>query len=164
MQQVLEFAGNHPILSAAFVLVLVAWLAYEVARLGRKWRELDTLAAVRLINQDDTVVIDVSNSSDFSKGHIIGALNMPPTRIEAGNKELLKWRERPVLLYCKNNQVAPQMANRLVKLEFSNVNVLAGGLSQWLADQQPVSRAKGSGSNKRKEKTGKKRKAEAAEG
>ncbi len=146
MTQVIEFVGNHPILSLAFVGVLIAWLAWEVARLGRKWRELDSLGAVRLINQDDTAVIDLSNSGDYAKGHIIGAINMPPTRIEAGNKELLKLKERPVLLYCKNGQIAPQMANRLVKLGFEKVHVLSGGLSQWLADNQPVSRHKGAGS------------------
>ena len=91
----------------------------------------------------DPVVIDVSNSTDYAKGHIRGAMHMPPSRIESGNQELLKHRERPVLIYCRNNQVAPQMAGRLVKLGFTNVNVLAGGLSQWISDQQPVSRPKG---------------------
>jgi len=157
MQQVFEFIGNHPILSGAFIVLLLAWLVWEVARLNRKWRELDTLAAVRLINQDDAVVIDVSNSTDFAKGHIVGAQHMPPTRIESGNQALLKLRERPVLIYCKNGQISPQIANKLVGLEFTNVNVLAGGLAQWLADQQPVSRHKGAG-GKAKDKGGKRKK------
>ncbi len=143
MQQVFEFIANHPVLSGAFGIVLIAWLVYEVGRLMRKWREVDTLEAVRLINRDETVVIDASNSTDFSKGHIIGAIHMPPTRIEAGNQQLLKWREKPVLLYCKNGQASPQLANRLVGLGFTDVHVLAGGLAQWVSDQQPVSRQKG---------------------
>jgi rhodanese-related sulfurtransferase len=159
MQQVFEFIGNHPILSGAFIVLLLAWLVWEVARLNRKWRELDTLAAVRLINQDDAVVIDVSNSTDFAKGHIVGAQHMPPTRIESGNQALLKLRERPVLIYCKHGQISPQIANKLVGLEFTNVNVLAGGLAQWLADQQPVSRHKGAGGKARdKDKSGKRKK------
>jgi len=156
MQQVFEFITNHPVLSGAFGIVLIAWLVYEVSRLTRKWRELDTLEAVRLINRDETVVIDASNSTDFAKGHIIGAVHMPPTRIEAGNQQLLKWREKPGLLYCKNGQASPQLANRLVGLGFSDVNVLAGGLAQWISDQQPVSRQKGASKdptrNKKKKK------------
>jgi len=148
MDQLYEFIGNHPILSGAFVIVLIAWLGWEVARLGRKWRELDSLAAVRLINQDDAVVIDVSNSTDYAKGHIVGAINVTQSRIESGNKELLKLSERPVLIYCKNGQNSPAVANKLVTLGFTDVNVLAGGLAQWLADQQPISRAKGSGKAK----------------
>jgi len=145
MEQVYEFIGNHPILSGAFVILLVAWLGWEIARLGRKWSELDSLAAVRLINQDDAVVIDVSNSTDFARGHIVGAINVTQSRIESGNKELLKLREKPVLVYCKNGQSSPAVANKLVALGFTQVNVLAGGMAQWLSDQQPVSRAKGSG-------------------
>lgn len=152
MEQVFEFVGNHPVLSGAFIILFIAWLGWEVARLGRKWRELDSLAAVRLINQDDAAIIDISNSADYAKGHIVGAMHMPPTRIESGNKELLKLRERPLLIYCKNGQQSPAVANKLVKLEFTNINVLAGGLAQWLADQQPISRAKGA--SKSKDRTG----------
>lgn len=162
MEQVYEFIGNHPVLSGAFIILLIAWLGWEIARLGRKWRELDSLSAVRLINQDDAVVIDVSSSTDFAKGHIVGAINVTLSRIESGNKELLKLRERPILVYCRNGQSSPAVANKLVALGFTQVNVLAGGLAQWLADQQPISRAKGSGksrdrSSKGKGKDGKKK-------
>ncbi len=145
MEQALEFIGNHPLLTGALGAAIVALLAYEVSRLFRKWKELGTLEAVQLLNREDPVVLDVSNSTDYAKGHIRGALHMPPSRIEAGNQQLLKHREQPLLVYCRNNQVAPQMASRLVKLGFTNVNVLAGGLTQWMSDQQPVSRQSGSG-------------------
>lgn len=156
MDQIFEFIRANLLLSGMFFVVLAAWLTWEVARMARKWREVGTLEAVRLINQD-ALVLDVSNSADHAKGHIIGALHMPPSRIEAGNQQLLKYREQPVLVYCKNNQVAPQMANKLVGLGFQQVNVLAGGMAQWQADQQPVSRAKGSNKKKdKKDKPGKK--------
>src|SRR5699024_1448351 len=122
MEQALEFIGNHPVLTGGLGVAVVALVAYEISRLFRKWTELGTLAAVQLINRGDPVVLDVSNSSDYAKGHIRGALHMPPSNIEAGNQQLLKHREQPILIYCKNNQVAPQMASRLVKLGFTNVN------------------------------------------
>jgi len=159
MQQFLEFIGNHPLLAGLFAVVLAAWIAYEVTRLMRKWNELDTLSAVRLINRDDALVLDVSNSTDYAKGHIVGARHMPPSRIESGNQELLKAKDRPVLIYCKNGQVSPQMANRMVKLGFSNVNVLSGGLAQWASDQQPISRQKGAAKKKDRQPRKKKDKA-----
>ncbi|NDY94789.1 rhodanese-like domain-containing protein [Wenzhouxiangella limi] len=142
MDQFIEFIGNNLLLSGLFVAVVLAWAAWEVARLGRKWKELGTLEAVRLINREDPLIIDVSNSTDFAKGHINGALHMPPSRIEAGNQQLLKHKERPVLVYCQRGQVSPQMANRLVKLGFERVYALTGGLTQWVSDNQPLSRQK----------------------
>ncbi len=158
MEQVLEFTGNHPLLTGALAVAILAFVAYEISRLFRKWNELSTAQAVQMLNREDPVVIDVSNSTDYAKGHIRGALHMPPSRIESGNQQLLKYREQPVLVYCRNNQVAPQMAGRLVKLGFTNVNVLGGGLTQWINDQQPVSRHKGAGKAEEGKGKGKRRK------
>lgn len=141
MEQVLEFAGNHPFLTGGFVLVLVILVYTEVTRLARKFSEIDSRQAIRLMNADDAVVIDVSGSADYAKGHILGAINLPPSKIEAGNQQLVKYKDKPVLLYCKNGQVSPQMAAKLVGMGFSSVAVLKGGLAQWRADQQPVTKA-----------------------
>lgn len=140
MDRFLEFVGNNLLMSGLFVAILVAWLAWEVARLGRKWKEIGTLEAVRLINREDPLILDVSNSTDFAKAHINGALHMPPSRIEAGNQQLLKQKERPLLVYCQRGQIAPQMATRLAKMGFTQVYMLSGGLTQWLSDNQPIAR------------------------
>jgi len=159
MEQLLTFIANNPILVGAFAVVLAALIATESARLTRRWKELETTEAILLINRRDPVILDVSNSTDFAKGHIINAENLPPSRIESGNAQLLKKKSRPVLVYCKNGQVSPQMAKRLVQLGFEDVNVLRGGLAQWISDQQPVSRgkqARGKGGRKgAKDKPGK---------
>lgn len=142
MEQLLTFIANHPILVGAFAVVLAALIATEFARMTRRWNELDTTQAIMLINRRDPLILDVSNSSDYANGHILNAEHMPPSRIESGNAQLLKKSDRPVLVYCKNGQVSPQMATRLVKLGFEDVNLLRGGLAQWISDQQPVTRGK----------------------
>jgi rhodanese-related sulfurtransferase len=155
MEQLVEFTGNHPLLTGGLGAAIAALVIYEISRLFRKWNEVNTNQAVMMLNREDPVVLDVSNSTDYAKGHIRGALHMPPSRIESGNQQLLKYRERPILIYCKNNQVAPQMAGRLVKLGFTNVNCLAGGLTQWVSDQQPVSRHKGAAKSEKGKDKGK---------
>lgn len=152
MEQFLTFIANHPILVGAFAVVLAALIATETARLTRRWKELDTGQAILLINRRDPLILDVSNSTDYAKGHILNAEHMPPSRIESGNTRLLKDKDRPILVYCKNGQVSPQMATRLTKLGFSDVNLLHGGLLQWTSDQQPVTRGKDARSGKQAKK------------
>lgn len=142
MEQFLVFIGSNPILSGAFAVVLAALIATESARWIRKWKELDTQQAILMMNRQDPLILDASNSADFAKGHILGAMHMPPSKLEAGNKELLKSTDRPILVYCKNGQVSPQMATRLTKMGFAEVYVLKGGLLQWVTDKQPISRGK----------------------
>ena len=164
MERIIEFVGNNAILTGIFAVVLVAWIIYEVSRLIRQWKEVDPFGAVLMINREDPIILDVSNSADYAKGHIHGAQHMPPSTIESGNQQLLKHKDRPILIYCKNGQVSPQMANRLTRLGFTNVNVLSGGLAQWTSDQQPVTRHKGAaksgGKNKNKDKGKKKSESE----
>jgi rhodanese-related sulfurtransferase len=154
MEQLLTFIANHPILVGAFAVVLAALIATESARMTRRWKELDTAQAILLINRRDPLILDVSNSTDYAKGHILNAENMPPSRIESGNQRLIKSKSRPVLLYDKNGQVSPQMAKRLVQLGFEDVNVLRGGLTQWTADQQPITRGKPGGKPAGKARSG----------
>ncbi len=142
MNQWFEFLADNLLLSGLFVVVLVAWIAWEVSRLTRKWQEVDTLGAVRFINQQDPLIVDVSNSTDFQKSHIAGAVHLPPSKLTSGSQALTKELNRPVLVYCRSGQVSAQMANKLVKLGFEDVKMLSGGLAQWESDKQPVSQGK----------------------
>ncbi len=143
MEQVLTFIGNHPVLTGAFAVVLAALIASEMGRMARRWKELDSHQAILLMNREDPLILDVSSSKDYAEGHILNAENVTPSRLEAGNQKLMKYRDRPVLVYCKNGQISPQMASRLTKLGFEQVHVLKGGLAQWRSDNQPVTRGKG---------------------
>lgn len=168
MELLLEFIGNHPILAGAFAVVVAAIIATESARLVRRWRELETVAAIRLINREDPLILDASNSTDYARAHILNAVHVPSSQVESGNQRLLKHRDRPVLVYCKNGQLSPQVATRLTKMGFEQVYLLKGGLAQWLADNQPVTRARGAGKpggkgkdkNKKKHKGGNNRSGE----
>ena len=140
MEQIIEFAGNHPVLSSAFVLVVLALIWSEVSRRAQGFSEVTTAQAVALINRENAQVIDVSSSADFNRGHIAGAKHVPPSRLDKPDPELGKLLKQPLLVTCKTGQAAPSAAAKLVKLGAPSVAVLKGGMQQWLADNYPVSR------------------------
>ena len=140
MEQVIEFAGNHPLLSGGFVAVLLALIGTELAARMRKFSEVATGEAIRLINRENAAVVDVSPKNDFDQGHIIGAVHVPMSQIAESNKPLMKLKQRPVIVCCKTGQTSPQAAGKLVAMGFAPVYVLRGGLAQWRHDQQPVTR------------------------
>jgi len=140
MEQVIEFAGNHPLLSGGFVAVLLALIGTELAARMRKFREVSSAEAIRLMNRENAAVIDISAKNDFDRGHIVAALHVPMSQIAESNKPLIKLRDRPVIVCCKTGQNSPQAAGKLVALGFNSVYVLRGGMAQWRHDQQPVTR------------------------
>lgn len=141
MDQLMEFAGNHPMLSSGFVLVLLALVWTEVARRRQGFNELTPAQAVPLINRENTLVMDISSSADFGKGHIIGARHVQPSRLDKPDPELAKLITRPILVVCKTGQSAQASAAKLVRMGAADVSVLKGGMAAWSADNYPVTRA-----------------------
>jgi len=138
MGQVIEFATNHPLLVGGFVLVLGVLVFTEIMRRVRGVKELSPALAVSWINDPDAVVIDVSPVADFNRGHIVNARNLTPSRISSPDAEIMKLRDRKLLVVCKSGPTAVVAANNLRKLGAGNVAVLKGGMAQWRNDQFPV--------------------------
>jgi len=138
MDQVLEFAGNHPYLVGGFVVALglLIWTEFKRKVQGRK--ELSPAMAVPWINHEDAVVIDISPQADFNKGHIVNARNLQASRLATPDAEIEKLKDNKLLVVCKTGQTAVAAAASLRKMGASEVAVLKGGMSQWRADQFPV--------------------------
>ncbi len=48
-----------------------------------------------------TLIIDVREPNEFNAGHVSGAINMPPSEIMAGAKQLANTpKDTQIILYC----------------------------------------------------------------
>lgn len=138
MQEIIEFLANHPVLTAALVAVLTLMVANEIWTTFKGEKRLPPLDAVRLINDQNAVVLDVRSPADFKKGHILNALNIPSARLVDRAKELDKLKDRPVLCYCALGSVSPQACTKLRQMGFATVYSLKGGLNAWQGASLPV--------------------------
>ena len=138
MDQVIEFATNNPLLVGGFVAVLGLLIWTEVMSRLRGVKELSPALAVSWINDPNALVIDVSPVADFNRGHIVNARNFTPSRLKDPDAEVLKLKDRKLLVVCKSGPTAVAAANNLRKIGASDVAVLKGGMTQWRSDQFPV--------------------------
>ena len=138
MEQLIEFATNHAMLVGGFAAVVLLLIWTEVGRHTRGYAELTPVEAVRMMNQGETSVVDISSAADFSRGHLSGAKNIALSRINENDAEIGKIKSSPVLVVCKNGNTAHQAATQLIKLGVAKVAVLKGGTTQWKADQFPL--------------------------
>jgi rhodanese-related sulfurtransferase len=100
--------------------------------------ELTPAQSVAWINDPDAVVVDISPVADFNKGHIVNARNLQASRLAEPDAEILKLKDRKLLVVCKNGQTAIPAATNLKKMGAQNVAVLKGGMTQWRGDQFPI--------------------------
>ena len=138
MNQVLEFIGNHPILVAAFVILLALFIRNETKRGGRS---VTVQQLVELVNKENALVLDVRDKKEYDAGHIVDALNIPFSALDSRVKELKKHRERPIVIACKMGQHSGTAGTILRKHGFENVSRLTGGVTEWRNQSLPVVKA-----------------------
>ena len=96
--------------------------------------------AVRLINREKAVLLDVSEPADYAAGHATGARNVPLADLEKSSA-LPKNKTLPVIVVCPTGARATRAAATLKRLGFEKPSVLAGGLRAWRDANLPVERS-----------------------
>ena len=142
MEQVIEFAVNHPLMVGGFVAVLGLLLWTELSRKVQGLTELTPAQAVAWINDPNALVVDISPVADFNKGHIVDARHIQPSHLANPDQELLKLKDHKLLVVCKNGQTAVPAARNLRKMGAADVAILKGGMTAWRSDQFPVTTKK----------------------
>ena len=140
MEQLIEFAGNHLFLVGAFVVVLMLVIKAEFEHQAGRANQMDPTAAIRLMNNDDAVVLDVREAADYSKGHIKNARNIPMSSFKSQLDSLKHDKDKPVLMYCRSGNVSGKACRILKKSGYTNVHNLAGGMLSWQDANLPLTK------------------------
>ncbi|GHD95704.1 MULTISPECIES: rhodanese-like domain-containing protein [Pseudocitrobacter] len=143
MQEIMQFVSRHPVLSIAWIALLVAVLFTTFKGLASKVKVITRGEATRLINKEDAVVVDLRQRDDFRKGHIAGSINLLPAEVKANNVgELDKHKNKPVIVTDGSGMQAQESANALIKAGFEQVYVLKEGIAGWSGENLPLVRGK----------------------
>ena len=141
IQQLSEFAVNHLLLVAAFVAILAMLAAVELRHRLGKVRDIAPGEAIRLINHENAVLVDMRNDKDYRDGHIVNAVQVPADNNEAAGK-LDKYRDRTLILCCRSGNQSHKLSTALSKQGFASVYNLKGGLHAWQQAGLPLTKGR----------------------
>jgi rhodanese-related sulfurtransferase len=79
------------------------------------------------------LLIDVRTAADYAANHLIGAINIPASRIATGISELPK--DTLLLVYDLNGELADAAVQALLNAGYMSSYYLQGGLRHWVAVQ-----------------------------
>jgi rhodanese-related sulfurtransferase len=96
--------------------------------------------AVRLINREKAVLIDVCEDAEFKAGHAVGARNVPLGQLE-GAKGLPTNKALPLVVLCATGARAGRAAAQLRKAGFEKAVAVAGGNAAWREAQLPMEKS-----------------------
>jgi len=96
--------------------------------------------AVRLINREKAVLIDVCEPGEYAAGHAIGARNVPLGQLD-GAKALPGNKALPVVLICASGARSARGAAQLRKAGYEKAVTVAGGNAAWRDAQLPMEKS-----------------------
>jgi rhodanese-related sulfurtransferase len=138
MEHLREFVVNHWLLVLALVVVVALLIVDSMKRRVLGFQDIKPQEAVRLINHEGAVAVDVREDKEFHEGHVLNAVHIPLGLMEERIGELDAYRSRPLIVYCRTGQRAAHAGVLLRKQGFERVYKLSGGILAWRGADLPV--------------------------
>jgi rhodanese-related sulfurtransferase len=134
----MQFVVNnwYLILGIIVVLAMLAW--GPLSQLLHGVQQVTTAEAIRMLNHEKGLLLDVREPDEYRSGHIPNALNLPLSGLAGGLKQLDKHKARPLIICCRTSQRSARAAVTLRKHGFPSVQVLTGGITTWQGENLPV--------------------------
>lgn len=141
MDRLFPFVRNNWLLFVALIVIL-ALLFVNLARSRLTgFREVRPDEAVRLMNHEDAVLLDIRSGEEYTKGHVMNALNIPFANLQDRLVDLQPHQGRALIICCENGRQAAQAGAVLRKHGYGRVMGLSGGLASWRSAGLPLVRA-----------------------
>ena len=140
MNDLISFAQQHLTMVVAWCALLLVIIVTEWLNKQQKAPQVSPQSLVEQMNNQSVKVIDIRNNQTFRQGHILNSKNIPwQNQDEKVYKTL---QNEPFVLICQQAQTALQLAEKLKKQGFTQVQVLAGGISAWQQNNLPLVKGK----------------------
>ena len=125
-----------PISIALFSGLMLLWSLFGNRFRGIK--EVNSAAALQLINHKNAVVLDVRESSEYDAGHVLNSKLLPLGKLKERMGELEKYKNQPIVVVCRSGNRSGTACFILGKQGFSQVYNLAGGVQAWQKSNLPL--------------------------
>lgn len=148
MDRILEFADANRLLVFGLLTSFLLVVFSEIRRKATNLLTVDSADAVKLINNDATV-IDLRSKESYARGHIVNAKNVPMDELSARLEKMGSLKGKPVLAVCDMGMTSNKAVATLQQAGFESVYSLKGGMNGWSQAGLPVVTGKKTKSKKR---------------
>lgn len=98
--------------------------------------KIDTAQAKALLDAGQAMLIDIRESDEHAREHIIGSRSVPLSGFDAS--DFAGQRDKVAIVHCASGSRTAQAAPRILMKGFREVYQLEGGLAAWKAAGLPV--------------------------
>lgn len=142
MDRVFEFVSNHWIMVSMLLIVTVLLIQDLIDGLTRNYKLVTATAAVGLLSQEDSLILDVREPHEWAKGHVENAVHIPLGKLAERIHELETHKATPVVVMCQSGTRSIEACKTLAKAGFTQIYNLGGGMMEWEEAKLPVTNKK----------------------
>jgi rhodanese-related sulfurtransferase len=89
------------------------------------------------ISKQNVIILDTRSAEEFQVSHISGALFLDYDSFKPENIKNINKKSK-IIVYCSVGYRSERIGERLLKLGFTDVSNLYGGIFDWINDGNPV--------------------------
>ena len=129
------FLSEYWYLSFPLFLTIILWSRHEMNRGGNK---ISCTDLTKLVNKNSASLIDLRTANEFETGYIANSVNMPHDEFKKYDHRISSDLETPIILICSTGRQSVNIGEDLLKKDYSNVNILSGGIMTWQQEGLPL--------------------------
>lgn len=134
MEDISQFATNN-------LVLIILWFVFLYMIINSfikgAW-DRTPQQVVQLINNNDSLILDVRDNNEFQQGHIANSLHIPMSEVKNRLSELEKFKNSQVIVSCRSGHRSARICTLLKKMGFKNIFNLRGGIMAWESDRLPI--------------------------
>jgi len=134
MEDISQFASNNIVLIGLWFMFLYMIVNSYVKGVWDRTPQ----QVVQLMNNEDSIILDVRENNEYKDGHIIDSIHIPMSEVKNRLSELEKYKDSQVIVSCRSGHRSSRTCALLKKSGFNNIFNLRGGILAWENDKLPI--------------------------
>lgn len=93
-----------------------------------------------LDSKENARILDVRTPEEYHDGHIYGSILLPVDKIKEKIENVLPNKDQKIYVHCRSGIRSTKATKEMLKLGYSNVHNMQGGIMAWQDKGYPVSK------------------------
>ena len=135
MELILRFIIEQWVLVIALFICITMLIRNENQKSGPA---LTPQQAIKIVNQENGIFLDVRDLREFKDGHIVAAINIPFNKLSEQLSQIEKYKDQPIIVVCKMGHQSGAGCKQLKLQGFQRIFKMTGGMFEWENLQLPI--------------------------
>lgn len=92
-----------------------------------------------LDRNENVKILDVRTPEEYREGHIKGSILLPFDEVKEKIVQVLPYKAQKIYVHCRSGMRSAKATKEMLKLGYSNVHNMQGGIIAWQNQGYPVS-------------------------